>query len=47
MLDVDFGVPVDARCSEATPGTGVFIREWTKATISLDTNTNTAVIKMK
>jgi hypothetical protein len=44
-LDVDYGTPVDARCSETTPG--IFKREWTKAVVRLDTNTNTAHFAMK
>ena len=45
MLDEDFGVPTDAFCREVAPG--VFSREWTKASVSLDTNTNEATISMK
>lgn len=45
MLDADFGVPEDKTCKEVDGG--VFTREWSRATVSLDTNTNTATIKMK
>ena len=46
MLDSDFGVPQDGqRCKETE--TGVFNREYTKASIQLDTNTNKATITMK
>ena len=45
MIDTDFGVPTDTVCRETAPG--VFSREWTKATVSLDTNTNKAKITMK
>ena len=45
MLDADFGVPEDKACKEVDGG--VFTREWSRATVSLDTNTNTATIKMK
>ena len=45
MLDNDFGVPIDSVCRETVPG--VFAREWTKANVVLDTNTNKARITMK
>eukprot|EP01052_Picozoa_sp_SAG31_P002371 SAG31_NODE_83_length_27039_cov_14.035746_27_plen_182_part_00 len=45
MLDKDFGVPTDTFCRETKRG--VFAREWTKATVVLDTNTNKATIAMK
>lgn len=45
MLDKDFGVPMDTFCRETAPG--VFSREWTKAIVRLDTNTNQATIKLK
>jgi len=38
LLDHDFGSPVGL-CKETTPGSNVFIREWTKTTIKLDCNT--------
>ena len=48
MLDADFGVPMDAVCKEVGgAGSGVFTRAWTKATVTLDTNSNTATITMK
>eukprot|EP01051_Picozoa_sp_SAG22_P040696 SAG22_NODE_22095_length_251_cov_1.019737_1_plen_61_part_10 len=48
MLDRDFGVPLGGqRCRETAQDSGVFVREWTKAVISLDTNTNAANIIMK
>merc|ERR1712039_436770 len=48
LLDSDFGVPVDGqRCMETSEGSGVFVRNWTKATVMLDTNTNKATITIK
>ena len=48
MLDSDFGEPVDGqRCAETSEGSGVFAREYTKAGVQSDTNTNTATITMK
>jgi hypothetical protein len=44
---VDYGVPVDAHCTETGGKTGVFVREWSKATVELDCNTWQATIKMK
>ena len=39
-------MPVD-RCEETSAGSGVFTRRWTKATVTLDTNTNKATIVIK
>lgn len=36
-LDVDYGEPL-SHCTETTPGSGVFVREWTKAIVRLDCN---------
>jgi hypothetical protein len=47
MLDADFGTPVDTLCSETTTGSGVFKREWSGASVQLDTNTNKATIMLK
>ena len=48
MLDADFGTPVDApRCGETMVGSGVFKREWSGASILLDTNSNKATITLK
>merc|ERR1712050_582171 len=34
LLDADFGVPEeDSECHETAPGSEVFTREWTKATL--------------
>ena len=35
LLDADFGEP-QGYCAETAPGSGVFSREWTRATVSLD-----------
>ena len=43
-LMVDYGVPL-APYSETSPG--VFTREWSKATISMDCNTYTPSFSMK
>ena len=40
LLSREFGEPVERRCSETAPG--VFTRKWSQATVSLDTNDNTA-----
>jgi hypothetical protein len=42
--DLDYGTPT-ALCSETD--SGVFTREWTKASVSVDCNTYTSEIKMK
>ena len=44
-LDVDYGVPMDKVCKETEPN--VFVREWTKATVTVNCNTwkNTIVMK--
>jgi hypothetical protein len=43
-LDADYGMPVEF-CHETA--TGVFTREWTRATVTLDCNTFNATIAMK
>jgi hypothetical protein len=50
QLDVDYGEPVDllGSCAETVPGkSGVFEREWTKASVRMDCNEWEATIKMK
>jgi hypothetical protein len=42
----DFGEPVDNACYETAPNSGVFTREWTKATVTMDCNTWTPTITM-
>ena len=43
-LDLDYGVPLGL-CAETGQGSGVFTREWTKSTVSVDCNTGSADIK--
>ena len=45
-LDVDYGTPVDATCSEVG-SSGVFKRAWTKADVSIDCSSFTAKITPK
>lgn len=44
-LSADYGEPIDAVCRETEPG--VFVREWTKATVQMDCSTYTPTITMK
>ena len=38
-MDADYGVPVDVQCRETVPGkSGIFVREWSKASVQLDCN---------
>jgi len=46
-LDVDYGYPVDEYCHETGATSGVFVREWTKASVLMDCNTWNATITMK
>ena len=45
-LDVDYGVPI-GRVKETKQGSGIFHREWTKATVRVDCNAYDATITMK
>ena len=45
-LKVDYGVP-QGHCEETGAGTGVFVREWSKAKVELDCNSWTSTIAMK
>ena len=45
-LNVDYGVPTGL-CAETASDSGVFVREWTKSTVSVDCNKYTSDIKMK
>lgn len=47
LLDTDVGGPVDAVCKETAPNSGVFVREWSKASVQLDCNTWTGTITPK
>jgi len=45
-LDADYGEPLGL-CKETAPNSGVFTREWTKATVQTDCSTYTSSITMK
>jgi hypothetical protein len=45
-LDVDYGEPTGL-CAETAPGSKVFRREWTKATIEMDCKNWNSTIEMK
>ena len=45
-LNADYGTPTGL-CSETAAGSGVFVREWTKATVQMDCNSWTPTITMK
>jgi len=45
-LNVDYGVP-SGLCAETANGSGVFVREWSKATVQMDCNSWTPKIVMK
>lgn len=46
QINWDYGVP-NGLCSETAPNSGVFTRDWTKATIQMDCNTWTPTITLK
>jgi hypothetical protein len=46
QINWDYGEPTGF-CKETGANTGIFKREWTKATIEMDCNTWTPTIKMK
>ena len=46
ILNGDFGEPAGV-CSETAAGSGVFTREFSKASVKLDCNTGTPTIAMK
>ena len=46
-LDADYGVPVEEICSETAAGSGVFVREWSKARIQMDCNSWTPKVTFK
>ena len=46
LLDRDYGVPT-GECHETSPGSEVFTREWSKASVTLSCRDFTADIKMK
>eukprot|EP00939_MAST-03C_sp_MAST-3C-sp1_P002387 g2387.t1 len=45
-INWDYGTPLGL-CQETAEGSGVFVREWTKATIQMDCNTWTPTIALK
>ena len=47
FFDVDYGVPMGGACFETGSGTGVFVRNYSKADIAMDCNTFTPSIRMK
>ena len=46
QINWDFGTPTEL-CHETAAGSGIFTRDWTKATIGMDCNTWTPTLKMK
>lgn len=46
-LDADYGVPTDEICKETSAGSGVFVREWSKATVQMDCNSWTGSVEFK
>ena len=45
-LSLDYGEP-QGLCAETAPGSGVFVREWSQATVQMDCNSWTPTITMK
>jgi hypothetical protein len=45
-LNGDYGEPTEI-CKETAPNSGVFTREWTKASVQMDCKTYTPTITMK
>jgi hypothetical protein len=46
QINWDYGKPIGF-CQETAPSSGVFTREWTKASVKMDCNTWTPTIKLK
>eukprot|EP01051_Picozoa_sp_SAG22_P014977 SAG22_NODE_1895_length_3366_cov_3.131007_3_plen_140_part_00 len=46
-FNLDYGEPVDKVCKETGPNSGVFEREWSKASVKMDCNSWTPTITMK
>jgi len=44
---VSLGEPLDEICKETAEGSGMFVREWSKATIKMDCNTWTPSFAFK
>ena len=45
-LNLDYGTPTEL-CHETAPQSGIFTREWTKSTVTVDCGGYTSTIKMK
>lgn len=45
-MDTDYGVPL-SHCTETAPNSGVFTREWSKATATIDCNQWKGTVTMK
>ena len=45
-LNLDYGEPMGV-CKESASGSGVFTRDWSKASVEMDCNTWTPTISMK
>jgi hypothetical protein len=43
----DYGEPIDKVCKETAPKSGIFTREWSKASVKMDCATWTPTITMK
>lgn len=46
-LSNDYGTPTSGLCTETAPGSAVFSREYTKASVTMDCNTWTGTVSMK
>jgi len=46
-LTADYGVPLGRTVEVGKKGSGVFVREWSKATIQMDCNTYTPTFTLK
>ena len=46
-FDLDYGEPIHKVCKETVPHSGVFTREWSKASVKMDCATWTPTITMK
>jgi hypothetical protein len=44
--DLDYGEP-SGLCAETTDSSGVFVREWTKSTVTVDCSSYSSTIKFK
>lgn len=46
-LNADYGEPTSGLCKETAPNSGVFTREYSKASVKMDCNSWTPTITMK